>query len=181
MKYKDKKMVNFRASMLEQLLLDTQVERRKKELGTRSVTHSRVLHELIETIEPPGPEYPALWRAYRNLTGVNGKVRIMNSAVMHGPGIFAREDITREEFVEAVVEAFDEGRAISSLSYEQNRNLLKEWTGIDFPLSFEKTVVEDGDTLLCMFLPYREGGLKGRKIKVDDFAYARIEYSKNKP
>lgn len=98
--------------------------------------------------------------------------RLMNSAMMPRPGQYDFRRVDSGEFAHLVREAFDAGQLVSYCGYPQNADVLSKLTGRSISVSRNPTVLEDGDTLLIMTLPYRVGGLeKGRQVSADDFEY----------
>ena len=82
-------------------------------------------------------------------------VQLMNSAVMTSPGTYKLRMLTLDEFVAKVKEAYAANQIVNHLGYQQNIDLIYEYTGIRFPLRTDRTDHRDGDISLAMRLTYR--------------------------
>lgn len=101
-------------------------------------------------------------------------VRLMNSAMMPREGIYTMRRISKREFIDLLVDAYEQGELDSYLGYQANIDLIYSWTGIRLPFKREMTTVEDGDVLLIMKLKYRlqDPGKKGEWIpREEDYEY----------
>lgn len=96
---------------------------------------------------------------------------LMNSAMMPVPGMYRCESISRETFC-ALLKA--DPSPLSYIGYQQNVDLIREWTGISLPVSHEQTIMEAGDQALVMRLDYRAAGTKGRKVGENDFSFFMV-------
>lgn len=103
-------------------------------------------------------------------------LKLVNSAMMPQTGSYNLVAISFEEFVERVraedVESF--------IGYPDNIALLKAWTGIEFPLSREKTTLQDGDRMIIMRLKYRvqNPADKGKFMpEENDFEFFLCDYN----
>ena len=107
-------------------------------------------------------------------------VKLVNSAMMPVPGRYEAREISFEEFVERLVEAYEKGNLESYIGYPQNIELIKEWTGIEVELNRSKTDLEPGDELLVMKLKYRvqDPKTKGNVVDENDFEFMHILYER---
>lgn len=104
--------------------------------------------------------------------------RIMNAAVMPQPGKYELAEITKGEFVELVQQADRQGLLKSYIGYQQNVDLIKQWTGVEIANNREQTMLLDGDLMLIMRLTYRpKPGTKGRPVRESDFEFYSCEYT----
>lgn len=104
-------------------------------------------------------------------------IHLMNSAMMPTDGVYVRRSITREEFLQRVIDAAGIGRLVSHIGYRQNAELIEEWTGVHIEVSREKTDFTAGDFALCMLLKYRANpAQKGQSVSEDDFEFAHVSF-----
>lgn len=107
------------------------------------------------------------------------KVKLLNSAMMPKEGIYTLKRISKKEFCNLLVQAQKDGILESYIGYQDNINLIAEWTGITVPFSRANTTVEDRDILLIMKLARRMGdpSMKGKfSFGEGDFEFFRAEY-----
>lgn len=98
---------------------------------------------------------------------------LMNSAMMLIDGTYKRETITHDEFVAAIKDA--EG-VKSYIGYEQNVQLIKNWTGVEIECNREMIDAINAP-IYIMSLKYRPDVLdKGSLVDPDDFQYLRVQY-----
>lgn len=98
---------------------------------------------------------------------------------MPEPGVYIMQEISKENFIVILMDAYQNGVLESYIGYPQNIELLKEWTGLDIPLSRKTTKVDDGDILLIMKLTYRvKPKEKGYEVSEDDFVFYYANYKK---
>lgn len=104
---------------------------------------------------------------------------IMNTAVMTTPGHYECMEITREDFLNRVREAYRTGTGTSRIGYQQNAVLIHMWTGgeINLPVNRKETRFRDGDEMLSMCLKYRTDGYKGGSVDPYDFRFFYTKYT----
>ena len=111
------------------------------------------------------------------------KVYILNSAIMPCEGSYYTKKITKNEFI-ILLQFFSEmNRLVSYIGYEQNKELIKKWSGVDVELNRgELKELEDGDILLIIKLKYRvsEPSEKGKIVNEDDFEFFISKYSSSR-
>lgn len=76
--------------------------------------------------------------------------------MMPKPGTYKLEKITMEEFKSILKKSEFE----SYIGYEETADFISKLTGIPIKVSRESTVVENGDILLIIKLPYRVKNVK---------------------
>lgn len=103
----------------------------------------------------------------------------MNSAVMTSPGRYLLNEISKREFIERLINAYDHRILVNRISYKQNADLIYEWTDGEYRpvLNRQSTFVEDGDEMLCMTLKYRVEGYEGKQVNENDFQFFHCVYS----
>lgn len=102
----------------------------------------------------------------------------MNSAVMPLPGKYSIRRVSREEWAEMAIQAIHSGCWKSSVGYQQNADIIRELTGYAIPLDFSPTILEPGDFMLVMRLPYQAGGYrKGEVVPPGDFEFYVATYT----
>lgn len=100
------------------------------------------------------------------------KIAVMNSAMMPDSGLYRCDGLDREDFAKYLCR-YREALA-SYIGYQQNLDLIKEWTEgqVDLPICNALTVLEPGDFALVMRLNYRAPkGSKGRPVNEGDFSF----------
>jgi hypothetical protein len=96
-------------------------------------------------------------------------------------GTYIIKKVPKETFILLVNLFYRSGRLKSYLGYSQNKELLREWAGVDVEINrSELGELEDGDILLIMRLKYRvkDPSMKGQEVGVDDFEFFVSIYSK---
>lgn len=96
--------------------------------------------------------------------------------MMPAAGRYELKAITRTQFISLLLQAFEAGHLVNRIGYVQNAKLIESWTGIRLQLSREKTIVKDGDTLLCITLKYRANRKKGDPVDDNDFEFWIAKY-----
>jgi len=106
-------------------------------------------------------------------------IKLMNSAMMPQPGTYRLRRITHTEFCRALQEATEKNMLESYIGYQQNIDLIYQWTGVHVPLSRAETSLEDGDSLLIMKLRYRlnDPSRKGAPVDKTSFEFFEADYS----
>lgn len=107
------------------------------------------------------------------------KVKLLNSAMMPCEGHYTLRRISKEQFCSELKRAWERGILESYIGYQDNINLIEQWTGIVVPFSRATTTVRDGDILLIMKLNKRIGdpSMKGKiSFEENDFEFFRAEY-----
>lgn len=100
---------------------------------------------------------------------------IMNSATMPAPGRYEARRVSREEWAEMARKALAAGNWKSSVGFQQDAGLIHDLTGYAIPLDFSPTVLQHGDRMLIMRLPYRVDD-KGQEVPAEDFEYYAATY-----
>ncbi len=98
--------------------------------------------------------------------------------MMPAAGSYELKAITRTQFISLLLQAFEAGQLVNRIGYVQNMKLIESWTGIRLQLSREKTLVKDGDNLLCITLKYRANRKKGDAVDENNFEFWIASYSK---
>jgi hypothetical protein len=105
-------------------------------------------------------------------------LKLMNSAMMPVEGYYHLKKISFKEFITAVIDNNIE----SYIGYQQNIDLIKEWSGKDIELNRSLATFEDGNLALIMKLNYRVANPKDKGNKVDEnsFEFFIVEYRSEK-
>jgi len=108
-------------------------------------------------------------------------MKLMNSAMMPQPGLYYCREITRGEFCAILKKEHAEGTLENFVSYQQNLDLIEEWTGVKLSPSRGLCEMKDKDGTIVMRLNYRPTpGTKGDKIiNEDDFSFFTVTYTAN--
>ncbi|MEM2144440.1 MAG: DUF1874 domain-containing protein [Candidatus Jordarchaeaceae archaeon] len=109
------------------------------------------------------------------------RVKLMNSSMMPHEGIYVTKKITKDRFCEELKKAYTNGILDSYIGYPNNVKLIKEWTGINVPLSRDTTILEDGDVMIVMKLKGRlpDPNMKGSTtFAEEDFEFFYVQYKK---
>lgn len=107
------------------------------------------------------------------------RILLVNSAMMPAlTGSYIAEELTKDEFVEAVREAEADGILESYIGYEQTAEQVSKWTGLEIPLNRTRADIRDLDIMLVIRLKFRPGlNTKGLQVDPADFEFARIYYT----
>lgn len=103
-------------------------------------------------------------------------IKLMNSAMMPQQGNYKSMEITKNQFVTELKKA---NKIESYIGYEQNANLIEDWTGLKIAINRKATTeLKDGDTILAMVLKYRVVNFaKGEYVGENDFRFFKIEFN----
>jgi hypothetical protein len=108
-------------------------------------------------------------------------IYLLNSAVMPVQGTYIIREVPLETFKVLVTLFYKSGKLKSFIGYEQNRELIFKWTGVNVEINRgELRELEDGDILLIMRLKYRlkDPSMKGQAVGEDDFEFFVALYRK---
>ena len=101
-------------------------------------------------------------------------IKLMNSAMMPQPGIYEMEQISQQVFASFIRDA---GEVDSYIGYPQTAQHVEALTGINVEVSRRMTLLEDGDRVLVVKLPYRvaDPAIKGNEV-APEFEYFLVRY-----
>jgi hypothetical protein len=104
-------------------------------------------------------------------------IHLLNSAIMPAPGRYDLEQITPDQFFQAIVKAYDSSQLVAWIGYPQNRDIIARKTGVQLFLNRANIEIEPGDFMLIMRLKYRVNPqTKGGEVDENDFEYFFAKY-----
>ncbi len=96
-------------------------------------------------------------------------------------GTYIMSKISKKDFIEKVIIAYNNKELEHYLGYQNNVNLIKKWAKISLTMNRNKTILLNNDTLLVMKLKYRlsNPSEKGSFIpNENDYEFYIIKYNK---
>ena len=98
------------------------------------------------------------------------KIRLMNSAMMPVEGKYTLYQTTQDQFVNDLRFAAKNGKLESYIGYPDTALFIERISNVTIHVNREKTIVNDGDTLLICKLKYRvvDPNEKGKFTPTDD-------------
>lgn len=101
-------------------------------------------------------------------------VHLMNTAMMPREGGYNLVRINKDEFRLRVIDAHNHNQLKSHVGYVETAKLIEDLTGVRIDISREKTIVEEGDSMLICKLEKRlENPADKGKLNptLDDFEF----------
>lgn len=163
-----------RSALARMIYPDKSAENAESALWQRTMKPGRPISEKTRKLITNALTESGLTDVFRDAGRSDGKVLLMNSAMMPSDGVYRKSNISKDQFFGRVREAYEAGQLVNHIGYEQNLSIIRQATGVDLDLNFDMTYCEPGDVLLCMTLPYRVGGWKGVEVDEGDFEYSEV-------